>query len=96
MVDAVEIYNARCLDNKYNLKAVEFARQFDLGGTVGSDAHTPFEVGRVGVILPFFRDADELKTVIRQGYVQGKLSPAWVHLISGTRHKIYKMFNKRR
>jgi predicted metal-dependent phosphoesterase TrpH len=93
-VDAVEVYNARCLNNKYNIQAVEFAMQHHLGGTVGSDAHTPFEVGKVGLFLPDFQDAEGLKAVIRQGDVQGKLSPAWVHVLSGTKHKLIRMFNK--
>ena len=93
-VDAVEIYNARCYKAEYNVQAADFAREHQLGGTVGSDAHTPFEVGRVGLDLPVFRNAAELKAVIRQGKVQGKLSSPWVHVLSGTKHKIHRIFNK--
>jgi predicted metal-dependent phosphoesterase TrpH len=92
-VDAVEIFNARCFRNEYNILAVEFAQKHNLGGTVGSDAHTPFEVGRVGLELPVFQDAEELKAVIRSGKVQGKLSAPWVHILSGTKHKIHRFIN---
>jgi predicted metal-dependent phosphoesterase TrpH len=91
-VDAVETYNARCLSNEYNDMAAAFALQYNLGGTVGSDSHTPFEVGKVGLELPLFQDAEELKRVIRSGKVQGKLSPPWVHVLSGTKYKIYRIF----
>jgi len=90
-VDAVEIYNARCLSNIYNLMATEFAQAHGLGGTVGSDSHTPMEVGKVGLELPVFQDAEGLKSVIRSGKVLGKLSPPWVHVLSGTKHKIWKI-----
>lgn len=96
LVDAVEVYNARCLYENYNLKALEFAKQFGLSGTVGSDAHTPFEIGSVGLRLPDFYDAEGLKTAARLGVVEGRLSPAWVHLLSGIKHKLYRLFNPKK
>ena len=38
--DAIEVFNARCLDARMNSRAAEFACQHHLAGTVGSDAHT--------------------------------------------------------
>jgi len=81
-VDAIETYNARCMWPGFNRQAQEFARQHDLPGTAGSDAHVPFEVGKASLILPPFYDAESLKAVIRQGQPRVSLSAPWVHLTS--------------
>jgi hypothetical protein len=82
LVDAIETYNARCMWPGFNRQAQEFARQHDLPGTAGSDAHAPFEVGKASLILPSFHDAESLKAVIRQGQPRVSLSAPWVHLTS--------------
>lgn len=82
LIDAVEIFNARCMRPGYNEQAQTFAKLHDLPGTAGSDAHALFELGRARLVLPPFRDADELRSVIREAQVQGKLSSPWVHLAS--------------
>jgi predicted metal-dependent phosphoesterase TrpH len=81
-IDAVEIFNARCLLPGFNRKSLAFARQHGLPGTVGSDAHTALEIGRATLRLPDFNDAESLRTAIRQGEQQGGLSPFWVHFAS--------------
>ncbi len=81
-VDAIEVFNARCLDARMNQSAAEFARQHHLPGTVGSDAHTLGEVGRATLLLPRFSSADELRQVIWQGQQQVRLSSWTVHLES--------------
>jgi predicted metal-dependent phosphoesterase TrpH len=81
-VDAIEVFNARCLDGRMNQKAAEFARQHHLPGTAGSDAHTLVELGRATLLLPPFSNADELRQVIWHGQVQARLSPWTVHLAS--------------
>jgi len=82
LVDAIETFNARCMWPGFNRRAQEFARQHDLPGTAGSDAHAPFEVGKASLILPSFHDAESLKAVIRQGQPRVSLSAPWVHLTS--------------
>ena len=82
LVDAIEIMNARCTASQDNQKAVEFARQHDLPGTAGSDAHAAFELGKARLVLPQFQGPDELRKVIRAGQVRGSLSPFWVHFTS--------------
>jgi predicted metal-dependent phosphoesterase TrpH len=79
LVDAFETCNARVLNPRMNQAAVDFAAQYHLPGTAGSDAHDPYEVGRISLELPVFSNALELKQVIWQGTVVGKISPAWVH-----------------
>lgn len=82
LIDAIEIFNARCLRSRYNAQAQAFARQHRLPGTAGSDAHALFELGQARLVLPPFRDANELRSVIQEAQVQGRLSPPWVHLAS--------------
>jgi hypothetical protein len=45
-VDAIEVFNSRCFDPRFNREAREFAEKHDIPGTVGSDAHAAFELGR--------------------------------------------------
>jgi hypothetical protein len=82
LVDAIEIFNARCLTLAENRRAAEFARQHNLPGTVGSDAHAAFEVGAACLVATQFAGPDGLREVIREGKIQGGLSPFWVHFAS--------------
>jgi predicted metal-dependent phosphoesterase TrpH len=89
LVDAIEVFNARCLEGRLNDQALQYARQNQLAGTVGSDAHTLAEVGRATMELPPFEDAAGLRQVIHQAQVDVKLSPFWVHFGS-TYARLYK------
>jgi hypothetical protein len=82
MVDAIETFNARCMKPGANRLAAAFSRAYGLAGTAGSDAHAAFELGTARVILPQFTGPDELRKVIGQGKVHGRLSPLWVHFVS--------------
>lgn len=66
-IDAIETFNARCLLPSMNRKAAEFAARHGIPSTVGSDAHTLWELGRATLTLPNFNSASELRQVIRQG-----------------------------
>jgi predicted metal-dependent phosphoesterase TrpH len=89
LVDAIEVYNSRCMLPVYNRLAAEFSRVHDLAGTVGSDAHSVWELGRSTLLLPSFTDADGLREALRQGVAEARWSPPWVHLMSryATLHK---------
>jgi predicted metal-dependent phosphoesterase TrpH len=91
LVDAIEIFNARCMAPGANQQALEFARQQGLPGTAGSDAHAGFELGAANLLLPEFIGPDELRKVIRKGTVQGHLSPFWVHFFSRYAHSRKKV-----
>jgi hypothetical protein len=82
LVDAVEVFNARCMQADFNQKAQAFARQHGLPGTAGSDGHAAFEIGRAHLLLPDFQDADSLRTAVRESQVVGKLSSPFVHFAS--------------
>ncbi len=81
-VDAIEIFNSRCIYSEDNKKAQEFAVEHSLAGTVGSDAHFSFEIGHGRMILPIFKDADELRLVISDGKLEVKLSSPGVHFFT--------------
>ncbi len=81
-VDAIEVFNSRCLDPKFNKDAQEFAERHNIPGTVGSDAHAAFELGRSLLLLDQFDGPEEMRQVIRRGVPKTRLSPPWVHLAS--------------
>jgi predicted metal-dependent phosphoesterase TrpH len=81
-VDAIEVYNSRCMLPRFNQRAQQLAQKYRLAGTVGSDAHAAFELGQSLMILEPFQGPDGLRSVIRRGILEVKRSPAWVRLIS--------------
>ena len=89
LVDAIETFNARCLNNQANLAAQAYARAHHLAGTSGSDAHILMEVGAARQKIPFFNTPAELRQVIWQAQSSQALSPFWVHFAS-TYAKIYQ------
>jgi predicted metal-dependent phosphoesterase TrpH len=93
LVDAIEVFNSRCVLAEYNKLAMAFAREHDLAGTVGSDAHAPFELGRSVLMLEPFADADGLRRVIRTATPVTLASPPWFHLVSRYA-KLRKRINK--
>lgn len=81
-LDAIEVYNSRCMLPRFNQAARQFAERHNLAGTVGSDAHAAFELGRSLMILEPFEGADGLRSVIRMGIPKVRWSPPWFHLTS--------------
>jgi predicted metal-dependent phosphoesterase TrpH len=81
-VDAIEVYNSRCMFPSFNRAAKKFAEEHNIPGTVGSDAHAAFEAGRSLLLLEQFEGPDEMRKVIRRGIPQVKWSPPWFHLTS--------------
>ncbi len=81
-VDAIEVFNSRCMLPGFNRKAREFAERHNIAGTVGSDAHAVFELGRSVLLLDHFEGPEEMRQVIRMGMPRVKSSPWWFHLSS--------------
>jgi predicted metal-dependent phosphoesterase TrpH len=79
-VDAVEAFNSRCFEMRMNDQAGRFASDHNLGGTIGSDAHTLPEVGSSCLELPEFFDADSLRSAIREGIPHTRLSSPTVRM----------------
>jgi len=82
LVDTIEIFNARCMSPDFNRLADEFAKEHHLEGTVGSDAHAAFEVGRAAMLLPDFDDAESLKAILPQAKYETRLSSPLVRFTS--------------
>jgi predicted metal-dependent phosphoesterase TrpH len=82
LVDAIEVFNARCMRQVYNDQALEFALENGLAGTVGSDAHVFFEVGRATMLLPDFKDAAGLRDALGKSRQEVRISSPWVHFFS--------------
>jgi len=82
LVDAIEVYNSRCMSPLFNRRAKEFAEKHNIAGTVGSDAHAAFELGRSLMLLDQFTGPDEMRQVIRSGIPRVRWSPPWFHLSS--------------
>lgn len=51
LVDCVEVYNSRCLLERYNRQACQFAQVNKLKISAGSDAHFAKEIGNAGIIV---------------------------------------------
>jgi predicted metal-dependent phosphoesterase TrpH len=81
-VDAIEVYNSRCMHPRFNRAARKFAEKHHIAGTVGSDAHAAFELGRSLMVLEQFEGPDELRKVVRAGASRVKWSPPWIHVTS--------------
>ena len=82
LVDAIEVFNSRCAFRSYNREAQKFADRHNIPGTVGSDAHAAFEVGRSLLRLEPFDGLEGMRKVIRNGVPIVKWSPPWFRLTS--------------
>ena len=82
LVDAIEVFNARCFSSRMDSQAQDFASQHGLPGTVGSDAHTAYELGTAFLEMPPFHDAESFRQSLRHAGQQVHRSPAWVRVSS--------------
>lgn len=81
-IDAVEIFNSRCISPKSNILAADFSYRYHLPGTVGSDSHSLREVGTSTLTLPDFHDAASLLSSLMLADPHVRLSGPWVHFYS--------------
>jgi len=81
-IDAIEIFNARCMVRNANQLAFEFAKRFNLLGTVGSDAHMPLEIAKAYSIISQFDDKNGLLKALKEAKFHTNSSGLWVHLYS--------------
>ena len=82
LVDGVEVYNSRCVRNQFNQNALALANQYGKLRMVGSDAHSPQEIGRSYLQLNEFSNVETFKSSIAQSFEHCRRSSHWVHLIS--------------
>ncbi len=83
-VDAIEIFNARCIYREDNARARAFASEIGILGTVGSDAHSRAEYGRALQIMEPFSDAQTFLEALRAGQSSQRYSGWLVHFNSKT------------
>lgn len=81
-IDFIEALNARIVFPSHNRRALELARKHGLAASAGSDAHSPWEVGRAYVEMPDFDGPGEFLEALRRGRLAGSLSSPLVHMIS--------------
>ena len=74
-VDVLEVFNGRTLNPRANALALEAARAGKLIQGAGSDAHTPFEIGRTFVEIADFETPGELLENLRQGRLCAQRTP---------------------
>lgn len=81
-VDAIEVFNARCLYKEDNRQALTYASAHKLRGTAGSDAHSRPEYGQTLTQLPPFHDAASFLDALKAATYISRLSPVYVHGLS--------------
>lgn len=81
-VDAIEVFNARCIRNQANHQARKFAESYHLLGTVGSDAHTAGEVGKAYHRMDDFTNIEQFCHALMNSKIHTRLSSPLVHLFS--------------
>lgn len=83
LIDAVEVFNSRCIQNADNLQALEFAQKHDKLMTCGSDAHSKGEYGKAVLkTRPFANNADGLRQALQGATREETLSGIGVHFAS--------------
>jgi len=83
-VDALEVFNARCLRKVHNEKALAFARERGIPKLAGSDAHSLMELGLAVTRLPAFNNAEELRAAVRETEISGQMLSAADHFKAST------------
>lgn len=88
-MDVMEVFNARCPWSRCAAKARAFAREHDIPGTAGSDAHSSEEIGSTYVEMPEFDGPETFLQALRSGRIVRHKSSILVHFGS-TWNKIKK------
>jgi predicted metal-dependent phosphoesterase TrpH len=81
-IDCIEIFNAREAFTQDNLRAAAFAREKNIPGAVGSDAHRTREIGRAWVEVEPFVGREDFIAALREGSVIGKLTGNYIHVLT--------------
>lgn len=82
-VDALEVFNARCLLAADNRRAAALAARYNKPGTAGSDGHTLPEIGAAVVVLPPFKaNPEAFLASLQQGKAEGRLTGILPHVRS--------------
>jgi predicted metal-dependent phosphoesterase TrpH len=75
-IDCLEIFNAREISAAENQRAAAYARERNIPGAAGSDAHRASDVGRAWIEIDDFTAPEDLLEALRTGAVHGRLAPS--------------------
>lgn len=82
-VDALEVFNSRCLLPADNRRAAELAARYNKPGTAGSDSHTLPEIGAAYVVLPPFKENPQaFLESLTKGKAEGRITGIIPHFRS--------------
>jgi len=95
LVDAVEVFNARCFRSEFNERAMALAKKWNKLEMVGSDAHSYAEVGLARMRLPDFHAAQELREGIPSARVQTKRLMPLAHIKEAGFVKLAKLISSK-
>ena len=68
-IDALEVFNSRCLWNKFNKEAQKFSRDHQVSGVAGSDAHSIEEIGNAVNFLNCEKTMEGIFEAVRKNKV---------------------------
>ncbi|MHA1213754.1 MAG: PHP-associated domain-containing protein [Candidatus Hodarchaeales archaeon] len=98
-LDAIEVFNSRCLMPRGNKKALKFAEKHSLIQTAGSDSHFSVEIGNAW-LEGEFSNGEDFRNALQKGNttVHGRLSPIRTHAYTALHRirrdlKLYKVEN---
>ncbi len=94
LVDAIEVFNSRCIFSADNERALAFARQYGKLGLVGSDAHCYMEVGQAALRVDVADTPADLLAALSTGERIARLSSPLIHVTS-TFARCYKQLRGR-
>jgi predicted metal-dependent phosphoesterase TrpH len=81
-IDLVEVFNARNPLLRSSKQASQFAREHQLPGSAGSDAHAAYEIGNAYVEMPEFTGRSDFLQALRKGNVCGHRASPFTHFSS--------------
>ena len=93
-IDCIEVFNAREAFAADNTRAEAFAKERNIPGAVGSDAHRVSEIGRAWLEIDDFTDQRGFIDSVRGGAVHGRLTGSAIHL--ATRYDVFRKWLGRR
>ena len=93
-IDCLEVFNAREAFAADNRRAEAYAKERNIAGAVGSDAHRVSEIGRAWIEVDDFNGADGFVAALRGGTVHGRLTGSAIHL--ATRYDVFRKWLGRR
>ncbi|MGB0383573.1 MAG: PHP domain-containing protein [Ardenticatenaceae bacterium] len=81
-IDSIEGFNGRCLLPADNARATQLAKQYGKPMTTGSDAHSPWEIGRCYVEIAPFDGPQQFLANLRTAQIKSQNGKPWQPFLS--------------